>query len=181
MLFVFNKKLNILVQTKAASIESLELTPENAFIAILIAKVIKTHNAILILCKERYGEDATVLVRSLLEALIDVSYIFNEKTRERTIRYMEYSWIIKKQYLESLCSHPEFNGYVEGQIHTMEDNKIKEEAARVQKKYNYKKGWSDKNRWEMAKEIGMQADYDMGYGLMCSLAHTDVMGLDNYA
>lgn len=182
VLLDFNRRLNKMASDRARAIAMLKATPVNFFIALVIAKIIKTHNAILTLCGNGYGEDAGILVRSVFEILLDVEYILKEESEKRARRYFDYSWVIKKMYLDSFVNHADATGYGNSSLNDEEKQKIIYEAARVNKEYNFKKnGWSDKNGWEMAKEVGMSADYETFYKMMCGLAHTDILALDGYA
>lgn len=182
LLFNFNQRLNKIVVDRAHAILQFKNTKSNFFIASIIGKAIKTHSAILMLCINGYGEDASVLTRSLFEMLLDVKYILKENTEERLSRYWDHNWKIKELYLQALSKHFGNAGYDEAQVNEDEREKIIGEAARVKQKNNYKgNGWSDKNRREMAKDVGMLADYDITYKMMSGLTHTDSLGLDSYA
>lgn len=182
LLFDFNKRLNKMVVDRARAIVRLEATPINFFIALVIGKVVKTHNAILILCTNGYGEDAAILTRSIFETLLNIEYILKENSEERVNRYIEHSRKIKGIYLQALSTHTDAAAHSDSALSDEEKQKIISEDAMVQEKYNFKiNGWSDKSGYKMAEDVGMLADYEMFYKMMCGLAHTDILALDGYA
>ncbi len=179
LLFDFNQRLNKMVVDRARAIVRLEATPINFFIALVIGKVVKTHNAILILCTNGYGEDAAILARSIFETLLNIEYILKENSEERVKRYIEHGRKIKRMYLQALSTHTDAVAY---SVSDEERQKIISEDTIVQEKYNFKiNGWSDKSGYKMAEDVGMLADYEMIYKMMCGLAHTDILALDGYA
>lgn len=182
ILFDYNKRLNKMVVDRARTIARLEATPINFFIALVIGKVVKTHNAILILCTNGYGEDAAILTRSIFETLLNIEYILKENTEERINRYIEHSRKIKGMYLQALSKHTDAVAYSDSELNDEEKQKIINDAAIAQEKYDFKiNGWSDQSGYKMAEDVGMLADYEMFYKMMCGLAHTDILALDGYA
>jgi hypothetical protein len=58
--------------------------------------------------------------------------------------------------------------------------KIKKMAEEVQKKHNYGKGWSDKNIFDMTKEVGLESLYPTVYKLHTEIHHSGVGAINDY-
>ena len=65
-------------------------TKKNRIVSAFLVKATKTHNAIIILCKQGYGEDAVILARSLFDMLVDILYITRFKLDTMADRYEFY-------------------------------------------------------------------------------------------
>ena len=74
--------------------------PKN-IVNLFFCKAYKTYKAGQILCKEGYGMDAAILLRSLVELDIVMEYIF-KKQEERIKLYIEYSHIATKLFTDNV-------------------------------------------------------------------------------
>ena len=73
--------------------------------ASFFAKACKTHEAITLLGKNRFGEDAAILVRSLLNLVINARWI-SQAPEERVPAYIDYASVSKAKLdslVKSLC------------------------------------------------------------------------------
>jgi hypothetical protein len=52
----------------------------------------------------------------------------------------------------------------------------------AQKKYGYKShgSWSDKNMYEMAKEVGEESNFNTCYGIQCLFSHSSARSMNDY-
>ncbi|MEK7544095.1 MAG: SEC-C domain-containing protein [Patescibacteria group bacterium] len=184
-LFDFNKELKSVVdgifKKKCKADES-----KTAFASFTIGKAYKTHEAIMILCSEGYGEDAAILVRSLFELLITLLYILKDSTDERANRYYSYDWILRKKMFDYAKTKPEIAKEMQDRATNPKigDTNIEEvmkQAKVVQEKYKYNnKGWSDKSIYDMASEVGRMDHYKTIYALQSQIAHTAVRVINDY-
>lgn len=174
-----NKKLNDLIQKTAISIERTERNLQTVYILILLAKTLKTHRAIILLCEKGYGEDAAILNRTIFESMIEMLYIFNKNTEDRLGRYFNYSHILKQKYLKIIDKQsPDF---ITKQISPKERRRIRKNGEKTQKEYAYNhKGWAGINRREMAIELKMTDSYDIFYPITSCFSHTDSEALNHY-
>ncbi|MCL4339156.1 DUF5677 domain-containing protein [Patescibacteria group bacterium] len=161
-------------------------TPKKAYTSFTLGKAYKTHEAVLILCSEGYGEDAAILVRSLFELLVTLQYILKDKTDYRINRYFAYDWVLRKKMFDYAKTKPEILKEIEGRVISPQpgDTNIEEVtkmAKEVQEKYKYKRfGWSDKTIYDMALEIGRIGNYRTIYALQSQIAHTAVRVINEY-
>lgn len=185
-LFNFNKELKDVVddifKKKCKADE-----PKTAFASFSLGKAYKTHEAIIILCSEGYGEDAAILVRSLFELLITLLYILKDTTDERANRYYAYDWVLRKKMFDYTKTKPEIVKEMEDRVakpkagDTSIDEVLKM-ANEVQQKYKYnnRTGWSDKSIFDMASEVGRLDNYKTVYALQSQIAHSAVRVMNDY-
>lgn len=135
-----------------------------------ITKSNKTLNAVMLLCRNGFGEDAAILSRSLFELTLNIEYIFSQEDDYLAKRFFAYDWIERKEMHDYLKTTPSFDPSKEKL--NLIDN-IEEEAKKAQEIYKFKKygGWSDKTTREMAIFCNCLNIYSTAYRLQCSLSH----------
>ena len=142
-----------------------------------------TMQAIQVLCKEGFGEDALALVRCLFEILVTLRYIKNNPQR-RGKRFFQFSVIQEKEYSER---------YVKAGIGEVTEENLKEINTAYEKTKNIfgpkDINWTDfitilkRNHSikEMAEETNMTWDYDFVYYSLSHLfIHTSPRGTMKY-
>ena len=169
------------------------------------AKSTKTYRAINQLCGNGigYGEDATILARSLLENLINFSYIVNPKDKKEQEHRAELfaNWLIldlkqridsketAKSTKEQLVKY--FNEYESLGIDYEKMRELhQDECAKINKCDGKKKtsSWSGRSLGSMAKEVEksfpttklFSTYYNEAYRLHSKIAHPDPGGSNSY-
>ena len=183
-LFDYNRELRAVVDTIMEKKFPMG-ADKDMFAAFCIGKAYKTQAAILLLCQQGYGQDAAILVRSLIELLITLLYILKDPTDERIQRYFAYDWIMRKKMYNYGKTKPEILEILKERNQNLKqgDNPIEEvekQAIAMQTKYNYKKDWSDKNMREMAEEVGRVDLYLTVYRLQSQIMHTAPRVMNEY-
>lgn len=158
---------------------------KSIFISFCLGKTYKTHKAILILCEAGYGQDAAMLVRSMVELLITLLYILADKTDGRLYRYFDYDWILQRKMYGYAKTKPHLVELInDRQVNPRDgDNSIEEietTAKLMMEKHNYGKSWSEKNIREMSAEVGKDGLYDTMYVLQSQLIHTSPRATNEY-
>lgn len=184
-LISFNYELRKLIAGELDKEKKL-IGPKDGIISFSLGKAFKTQGAILNLCEEGYGEDATVLVRTLFEIMINNLFILKDKSEETAYRYLNYDWVLRKKMFDYAKSKPEIvsnmnerNGKVEADRIIKE---IEEQYKSVQEKYKYKGNrWSSQNIADMAEDVGRGDAYKTIYRLQCQFSHTLIRVMNDYA
>lgn len=185
-LLSFNQELRSLAD-KMLDAPRKMVGPRDMFAAFAIGKGYKTHGAVLLLCKQGYGEDASILNRSLFDLLINLLFIKADKTDERAYRYFCYDWILRKKMFNYAQGKQLIMDKIQERVNSPKPNdttinEVEEQAKLVQQKYNYSNsGWSDKTLFEMAKEVGRFDAYKTVYSLQCQLDHNASRSMNEYA
>lgn len=152
-----------------------------------LGKAFKTSKASLHLCRLGYGEDAAILIRTLLDMAVNYIYLLKDKTGKRIIRYFEYDWYQRgSMYKKYGATKDEIVYEIKRRelnpgphAATLED--ILHQYDRVKKEYGFTdKGWSDKNLADMAREVGMLELYKSVFKLQSNFSHTSPRAINDY-
>jgi hypothetical protein len=180
----FNKELHDLVDYKL----QLDITNNDNkafFTAFAMGKAFKTYEAIGLLCRSGYGEDAFMLARTLFELMVTTAYILQDTTEDRLTRYASHDWVTRKQMYDYVVSNESLLAGLNKEIKS--SNKldtvaeVEAEYKKVMKKYKYKKStWSDKNIKGMSESIGRLDTYNTVYRLQCTLGHNNARSMNEY-
>lgn len=140
----------------------------------------KSFSAIHILCREGYGQDSSVVLRSLMENLISLKYILigDRKNRnERAERFVEYRWVELKRLIDYWENHA-FNDALKEKVMSKKEE-VYETAAAFKKRYKAKdlSTWAGISIRKMAEEVYMLEEYLLAYRLCCSFSHPSFIGL----
>lgn len=185
-LLSFNQELRSLAD-KMLDRNQKMVGPRDMFTAFAIGKGYKTHGAVLLLGKQGYGEDASILARSLFDLLINLLYIQADCTDGRAYRYFQYDWILRKKMFNYALGKPQIMEKIEDRVNNPKPDdttikEVEEQAKLAQEKNNYsEKGWSDKSLHDMAEEVGRINAYKTVYRLQCQLDHNATRSVNEYA
>ncbi len=184
-LFDFNNELRKIVDS-VMDREFHKITPKVAFTTFALGKAYKTHEAILLLCLNGYGEDAAILTRSLFDLSITLLYILKDPTNKRVLRYFHYDSVIRKKMYDYAKTVPAFAKlFEERKLHPKPGDTIVEEVEKYDKlaqdKYNYgRMGWPNKSIRQMAEEVGREGAYQTVYYLQSNISHSAVRTMNDY-
>ncbi len=134
-----------------------------------LGKTVTTFYAVSALCNMGYGQDAIVLVRTMLENLINYRYI-NQEPEERSQLFIEFDYIKAKKRLRTYSAlfpekeiDPEVLKEIDEKYSRVIDNYPKSISCSLQ--------WAGKNNADMAKACDLENLYQMIYPLASSFAH----------
>ena len=184
-LFDFNNELRKIVNG-VLNKEFHKITPKVAFTTFALGKAYKTHEAILLLCLNGYGEDAAILTRSLFDLSITLLYILKDPSNKRVLRYFHYDSVIRKKMFDHAKTVPTFAKlFEERKLNPKPEDTTIEEVEKyaklAQSKYNYSRmGWSDKPIRQMAEEVGRGSAYQTVYYLQSNISHSAVRTMNDY-
>lgn len=145
----------------------------------LLLKGFNTFWATLTLCKEGFGSEAMITVRSLFNLVINLLWISKENPEERAERFLAFDIVYRKQrrdivksYNPSLPDPPNFTK-IEGQYDSLKT------------KYNLtgdprRDKWTEKSIARMTDEVGKKKDYDIIYSYLSEIEHSGASSLSRY-
>lgn len=171
---------------EARNIKLDDLAPHQRIFLFFLTKILKTYAAICILCQEGYGQDACVLLRSLLESLISVKYMLLaiDSADEKALRFVEYKWIILKRYLSETKNG--FTNEQEDDLYTQQ-KLIIDKFNEFKKKYNIVSDralltWSGKTIKDMARiaDKNLFQEYESAFRTYSRFSHTSIIGDNEY-
>lgn len=184
-LISFNYELRTLISDTIDQEKKLT-GPKDAIVSFSLGKAFKTQGAILTLCESGYGEDATTLVRTLFEIMINTAYIRLDNTDETAYRYLAYDWVLRKKMFEYASNKPELIKKINERKATIDTDAIIKEVFEqekiVQNKYKYHhNGWSNDNIARMSELVERSDAYNTVYRLECQFSHSLVRAMNDYA
>ena len=161
---------------------------------VFFAKSTKTFRAICELCSGGFGEDAAILVRTLLENVIGLSYIAKEESQHRAQLFACYSLIDRKRKADQIKNDPVLKGHLKDIDRKFNDkfgkdydNAVKlcsDECKKIESlgRYQTKKySWSCLSVRDMAADTGLKELYfDKVYWMISQFAHPDASAFGNY-
>lgn len=138
---------------------------QNAIFTFL-ARSLTAFEVVLDLTERGYPAESLMVMRSLCELDIDLTYITMGDVEERLRRYWEYGRIIALRQLESWMAAGK-------KVSPDVRRKIKAEAGRVGPNYKGKHdSWCGKSIEQRAKETKRLAQYTFAYDLGCQATHS---------
>lgn len=163
---VINEKRNLKTSINAVPVpDAVRLT-----CVTLATKALKTSAAIALLLQRGFIEDAGILLRSVLEVLINLKYI--GQSQDLAQQYIEFEGVAKCNFLKSLKD--------QGVISEI-DEVVKRCCMLVEGHFAHnQKRWTGKTIRERADRAGLIEDYHMIYALLCDIAHGGSMTTPDY-
>jgi len=171
---------------EARNIKLDDLAPHQRIFLFFLTKILKTYSAICILCQEGYGQDAYVLLRSLLESLISVKYMLSDlgSADEKALRFVGYKWVILKRYLSESK---------DGSKNQQEDDSYYKRKLIIDKFSEYKRQynivsdralltWSGKTIKDMARttDKNLFLEYESAFRIYSRFSHASIIGDNEY-
>ena len=163
--------------------------------AVCLAKATKSHAAILSLCGTGYGEDASVLVRTVFETAVDIRYIAETSDGEEVARrWLEFDVVNRYEMAKVVRSDPYFASHLAAGEYTEQQwDDLQAEARRAQREWGFwgeeddegdlkrPKHWSGHNTRELADRVGWGSHYATFYKQASGFTHSGVQSSNHYA
>lgn len=194
-LIELNHELRVIID----EVEFPALSDENLLLKLCylgnFGKASKTHQSIIFLSQQLYGEDALVLARSLFEVIVNLKYITQrtDKQEERLERYMMYDFVQRQHMYETLRLSSKklekiaIERELEHQPYDISPKQITEKFEKFIKKYIDKKGnppntstWSGLSIKKMAYSVGLKGTYDTAYELASKQVHSSSTAVNQF-
>lgn len=157
---------------------------KQGFILYAVAKSHKTQAAILLLCEKGFGQDASILSRSIFELAVNAKYICKDATDYTAQQFFDYDWIRRKRMLDAVSNNPD----VKKELDRKDPGgkmliQVKLEAAKMSEKYYNGKmpsNWSGLTIENRAHEVGLTHEYKTLYSLLCDQSHPNSRNTNDY-
>ena len=148
----------------------------------LFIKGFRTYWPILILCKQGFGVEASLILRAQLNNLIALNYI--AKDDKRAIRYAEFESVFRKHGLDLLQTSKTLEKEKKEELRKL-DEELSESIDQIRSKYGLKNprpmDWPGCRIKKMAEDVGMDNDYNLVYGQLSELEHSGPGSVQRYA
>ncbi|MGH2459886.1 MAG: DUF5677 domain-containing protein [Chloroflexota bacterium] len=196
LLFASNERLSaplveFLGKTRVRAFET--FSPLQAMVTVAIGKGVKTHGAILRLCRSGYDVEALVLLRTLFELAVDTRYVVRDSTGEWAQRWIDYDVVLRKTLSDVISTDPYFEHHrASAAGEDTARGEIAVEARRAQEKWHFwgrdRDGelskpidhWSGKPRRQVAQAVGWESHYNTIYRLASNASHPNFRAATDY-
>jgi hypothetical protein len=168
---VFHQLSNIFEE----KVKGLELQSDfQKAINFLYCRSYRLHWSILILCDNGFGQEAGILLRSLIEQVVNMAWIGKEDPDHRAKLFVDYSHIARKKLYDNWEKHRVFDNLTDPQKQFIED-KREIERLYLEAKENYKdeSRWAPKHIKTRADEVGLGYDWDFYYWNLSFFVHSN--------
>jgi hypothetical protein len=166
----FFRQLSDVIDRKMNTIK-----PQSDFqwaITFLFYRSYKLYWTILILCQKGFGPEAGILLRSLMEQVINMEWIAKENSDQRAKLFLEYFHVARKKLYDLYDKYGIFPKLTDAEKEFMES---REEIERVYKsvKNNYQdeRYWAPETIRSRANQVGAGYDFDFYYWHTSFLTH----------
>ena len=185
-LYILHADLNKLID-KIHAKGGYPFNKRNRMASAYLAKAVKTNNAIVLLCRNGYGEDAEIISRSLFDQLVDLRYMLRYKRDTMIDRYEFWDYVSREKMLSGNGSSRNMKKLLKERerkpVNGDEPNEEIFKMAKIARKRfrYYGNTWRPKQLWEMAKRVNLLNEYRTMYNMNSQIAHTAPRVINNYA
>ncbi len=187
---LYNLVTSAIEQINAKGLRDEELDLFSLIVIPMLAKTRKHYNSIQELCKLGFGEEAGIIVRSMANALIDLTYISRCGKDDLSERWARFDWIIKghkveiAEMMDNRYNVPSLQG-VELKKWEAIKNEIRDQIDKFRKDYKSeqpKYDWSGYSIKTKAEKAGkdMELLYHTVYRYNSDIEHSNATALDKY-
>jgi hypothetical protein len=140
----------------------------------LFLRSYRLHWTIIMMCQKGFGPEASILLRSLMEQVVNMAWIGQEKPDQRAKLFVDYFHVAKKKLYENYDKHGRFPHL------TDVEKKLMESREEIEKLYDQvKSNYDDETRWcpnhvrTRAEEVCSSYDWDFYYWYFSFFVHSN--------
>lgn len=174
-LFELNGETSDKCNEKKTPIE--EISKVQNVIGFLSTKAFKTYVSIYLLCLNGAGQDAEILLRSLIEILINIKYLLKTNSDTRANMYFDFFDFKTARDIKKLRNDPRIG--MKLKEHEESYNKKQKEYLEKYDPQN-KNSWSGKRLADMADDVGLSEIYDKAYNFSSNMVHSNILCSPEY-
>ena len=193
-LFELDKELEQLSRTLLKIFDSSELKlfsipPHKRVFLFFLTRALKTHHAIVTLCREGFGQDAAILLRSLLENLISFRYMLYDPQQVDTLasRFVAYKWVIFHRHLSEEERDVREKSKQEQHSFFQKKDLVLKNVEEFKKKYGINSGralltWSGRTLKDMAGRVSkdLLKEYESTFRMCSKFTHPSIISDKEY-
>ena len=140
----------------------------------LFCRSSRLHWSILILCQKGFGPEAGILLRSLMEQVVNMRWIAKEDPDQRAKLFRGYSHVARKKLYDNYDKHGIFRRLTDAEMERMESREeIERFYKEVEHNYPDERYWSPKSIRSRADETGASYEWDFYYWHLSFFSHSN--------
>lgn len=193
-IFKIAKEINqiadhFLEQFNAREMRIFDLPAHQRIFLFILTRIKKTYSSILILCEGGFGQDVSMLLRSLLEHFVALKYILHEKDKanDLAVRFVDYKWVIFRRQLPAQEKNLANASQEEKDQFAQKKKMVIERTEEFKKKYRIISDralmtWSGKTVRDMARQVDREllSEYETTFQLCSRFSHPSILGDNEY-
>ncbi|MBU1026552.1 MAG: hypothetical protein KKA31_02360 [Candidatus Margulisbacteria bacterium] len=154
-----------------------EISSLQNVIGFLSTKAFKTYVSIYLLCLNGAGQDAEILLRSLIEILINIKYLLKTDSDTRSNMYFDFFDFKTARDIEKLKNDPRI-----GKRLKEHEERYNERKEKYLEKYDIKNkiSWSGVFLSDMAKNADLTEIYNKAYNFSSNMVHSNILCSPEY-
>lgn len=130
----------------------------------------------LVLCEKGFGTEACILLRSLMEVVVNMSWISQRNAEERAKLYRSYADIARKHLYDKYDKHGVFRKLSDSEMESIETREdIQKLYSRVKDDYREERFWAPKNIRSRAEDVGAGYDWEFYYWYFSFFVHSSAV------
>lgn len=167
-----------LAEKVVAKMNSLNASDEEEFVYkgsmfFFFCKAYKSYQAIRVLWREGFAEDALIIARTIFELALQGRYM-QEDPKPRARLFVEHDPVVRYRYYQKLKRSGDTIFLPAIESRTQELSELKQQHDRLKAKYPENKGWWGQSIAWLAKHLGknMETQYATIYWIQSNLVHS---------
>lgn len=130
----------------------------------------------LILCGKGFGPEASILLRSLMEATVNMRWITEQNPEKRAALYRGYADVARKRLYDKYDKHGIFRKLTDAETESIESRQeIEKLYEEVKDDYREERFWAPKNIRSRAQEVGADYDWEFYYWYFSFFVHSSAV------
>jgi hypothetical protein len=140
----------------------------------LFLRSYRLHWTIIIMCQKGFGPEASILLRSLMEQVVNMAWIGQENPDQRAKLFVDFFHVARKKLYENYDKHGKFPEFTDKQKELMESRKeIDRLYNQVKANYAEEGRWNPKHVRTRAEEVCSSYDWDFYYWYFSFFVHSN--------
>lgn len=128
----------------------------------------------MILSQQGFGPEAGILLRSLMEQVVNMAWIGKKNPDERAKLFVDYFHIAGKRHYDNYYKYGIFPNLTDAERELMESREeIERTYKEVKDNYGDERYWAPKRVSSRAKDVSIDYDWDFYYWFFSFLAHSN--------
>jgi hypothetical protein len=140
----------------------------------LFCRSYRLYWTIVILSQQGFGPEAGILLRSLMEQVVNMAWIGKENQDKRAKLFVDYSPVARKKLYDNYDKYGIFPNLTDAERELIESREEAERAySEAKDNYSDERYWAPQHVSSRAKDVGLDYDWDFYYWFLSFIAHSN--------
>jgi hypothetical protein len=140
----------------------------------LFLRSYRLHWTVMVMCQKGFGPEASILLRSLMEQVVNMAWIGHKDPDHRADLFVDYHHVAIKKLYDNYDKYGRFPCLTEAEKQLMESREeVERHYADVRHKYPDENRWCPKHVRTRADDICVSSDWDFYYWYFSFFVHSN--------